>query len=68
MEPNDYGTEEITLPDIPQANPSPEDLRRDAARPGAAEQDLDDERGAGEVYAAPWGAGETAAQWASRSA
>jgi len=30
VEPNDYGTEEITLPDIPQANPSPEDLRRDA--------------------------------------
>ncbi len=30
VEPNDYGTEEITLPDIPQANPSPGDLRRDA--------------------------------------
>lgn len=27
----DYGTEEITLPDIPQANPTREDLRRDAA-------------------------------------
>jgi hypothetical protein len=27
---NDYGTEEITLPDIPQANPSREDLKRDA--------------------------------------
>jgi len=27
---NDYGTEEITLPDIPQANPSREDLNRDA--------------------------------------
>jgi murein DD-endopeptidase MepM/ murein hydrolase activator NlpD len=26
----DYGTEEITLPDIPQANPSAADLRRDA--------------------------------------
>ena len=26
----DYGTEEITLPDIPQANPSPADLKRDA--------------------------------------
>jgi murein DD-endopeptidase MepM/ murein hydrolase activator NlpD len=26
----DYGLEEITLPDIPQANPSPSDLRRDA--------------------------------------
>jgi murein DD-endopeptidase MepM/ murein hydrolase activator NlpD len=26
----DYGTEEITLPDIPQANPTREDLRRDA--------------------------------------
>jgi murein DD-endopeptidase MepM/ murein hydrolase activator NlpD len=26
----DYGTEEITLPDIPQANPSASDLRRDA--------------------------------------
>jgi len=26
----DYGTEEVTLPDIPQANPSAEDLRRDA--------------------------------------
>jgi murein DD-endopeptidase MepM/ murein hydrolase activator NlpD len=24
----DYGTEEVTLPDIPQANPSPEDLKR----------------------------------------
>ncbi|MGD0788226.1 MAG: M23 family metallopeptidase [Terracidiphilus sp.] len=30
VEPNDYGTEEVTLPDIPQANPSREDLRRDA--------------------------------------
>ena len=30
VEPNDYGTEEGTLPDIPQANPSREDLRRDA--------------------------------------
>jgi murein DD-endopeptidase MepM/ murein hydrolase activator NlpD len=26
----DYGTEEITLPDIPQANPSVSDMRRDA--------------------------------------
>ena len=26
----DYGTEEITLPDIPQANPSASDLKRDA--------------------------------------
>jgi hypothetical protein len=26
----DYGTEEITLPDIPQANPSAKDLKRDA--------------------------------------
>jgi murein DD-endopeptidase MepM/ murein hydrolase activator NlpD len=26
----DYGTEEITLPDIPQANPSATDLKRDA--------------------------------------
>src|SRR5258708_11032261 len=26
----DYGTEEITLPDIPQANPSAKDLQRDA--------------------------------------
>ena len=25
-----YGTEEVTLPDIPQANPSPEDLKRDS--------------------------------------
>jgi hypothetical protein len=31
VEPNDYGTEEITLPDIPQANPSREDLKRDAS-------------------------------------
>ena len=30
VEPNDYGTEEITLPDIPQANPTREDLKRDA--------------------------------------
>jgi murein DD-endopeptidase MepM/ murein hydrolase activator NlpD len=30
VEPFDYGTEEITLPDIPQANPSPSDLKRDA--------------------------------------
>jgi murein DD-endopeptidase MepM/ murein hydrolase activator NlpD len=30
VEPNEYGTEEITLPDIPQANPSPGDLQRDA--------------------------------------
>jgi len=30
VEANDYGTEEITLPDIPQANPSREDLKRDA--------------------------------------
>jgi len=30
VEANDYGTEEITLPDIPQANPSRDDLRRDA--------------------------------------
>jgi murein DD-endopeptidase MepM/ murein hydrolase activator NlpD len=28
VEPFDYGTEEIELPDIPQANPSPEDLKR----------------------------------------
>ena len=28
--PRDYGTQEITLPDIPQANPSPSDLKRDA--------------------------------------
>src|SRR5258708_37322901 len=27
----DYGTEEITLPDIPQANPSPADWKRDAS-------------------------------------
>ncbi|MGB2677770.1 MAG: M23 family metallopeptidase [Candidatus Acidiferrum sp.] len=31
VEPNDYGTEEITLPDIPQANPSRADLKRDAS-------------------------------------
>jgi len=30
VEPNDYGTEEIILPDIPQANPAPGDLQRDA--------------------------------------
>ena len=30
VEPYDYGTEEITLPDIPQGNPSREDLKRDA--------------------------------------
>ncbi|MGA2216911.1 MAG: M23 family metallopeptidase [Terracidiphilus sp.] len=30
VEPNDYGTEEITLPDIPQAHPSPADLKNDA--------------------------------------
>ena len=30
VEPNDYGTEEITLPDIPQAHPTPADLKRDA--------------------------------------
>jgi len=30
VEPFDYGTEEITLPDIPQANPSAKDLKRDA--------------------------------------
>jgi len=30
VEAYDYGTEEITLPDIPQANPSNEDLKRDA--------------------------------------
>ena len=34
VEPFEYGTEEITLPDIPQANPSPEDLKRDS-REGA---------------------------------
>ena len=28
--PSDYGTESIDLPDIPQANPSPEDLKRDS--------------------------------------
>jgi murein DD-endopeptidase MepM/ murein hydrolase activator NlpD len=28
VEVNDYGTEEITLPDIPQANPTREDLKR----------------------------------------
>jgi murein DD-endopeptidase MepM/ murein hydrolase activator NlpD len=31
VEPNEYGTEEVTLPDIPQANPSREDLKRDAS-------------------------------------
>src|SRR5271157_6166815 len=30
VEPYEYGTEEINLPDIPQANPSPEDLKRDS--------------------------------------
>jgi murein DD-endopeptidase MepM/ murein hydrolase activator NlpD len=30
VEATDYGTEEIALPDIPQANPSRDDLRRDA--------------------------------------
>jgi hypothetical protein len=30
VEPYEYGTEEIDLPDIPQANPSPEDLKRDS--------------------------------------
>ena len=30
VELHDYGTEEIELPDIPQAHPSPVDLRRDA--------------------------------------
>lgn len=29
VEAHDYGTEEITLPDIPQANPSQQDLKRD---------------------------------------
>jgi Peptidase family M23 len=28
VEPFDYGTEEVQLPDIPQAHPSPEDIRR----------------------------------------
>jgi murein DD-endopeptidase MepM/ murein hydrolase activator NlpD len=30
VEATDYGTEEVTLPDIPQANPSAADLQRDA--------------------------------------
>lgn len=30
VETTDYGTEDVTLPDIPQANPSPADLERDA--------------------------------------
>jgi len=30
VEPYEYGTEEIDLPDIPQAHPSPEDLKRDS--------------------------------------
>ncbi|MGB7624690.1 MAG: M23 family metallopeptidase [Terriglobia bacterium] len=30
VEPYEYGTEEINLPDIPQANPSPEDLKRNS--------------------------------------
>ncbi|HLW80214.1 MAG TPA: hypothetical protein VKU44_11515, partial [Terriglobia bacterium] len=30
VEPFDYGIEEVSLPDIPQANPSAEDLKRDA--------------------------------------
>jgi hypothetical protein len=29
VEEHDYGSEDVTLPDIPQANPSPENLRRD---------------------------------------
>jgi murein DD-endopeptidase MepM/ murein hydrolase activator NlpD len=29
--PRDYGTEEVELPDIPQAHPSPADLKRDAS-------------------------------------
>jgi murein DD-endopeptidase MepM/ murein hydrolase activator NlpD len=31
-------------------------------RPGAAEQGLEAQRGAGEIHAAPWGAGQTAAR------
>jgi murein DD-endopeptidase MepM/ murein hydrolase activator NlpD len=31
VEANDYGSEEVTLPDIPQANPTSADLKRDAA-------------------------------------
>ena len=31
VEAYDYGTEEITLPDIPQANPSPQNLKQDEA-------------------------------------
>ena len=30
VEPYDYGTEEIELPDIPQAHPSPQDLKHDS--------------------------------------
>src|ERR1017187_6857569 len=30
VEANEYGTEEIDLPDIPQAHPSPGDLKRDS--------------------------------------
>ena len=30
VEPYEYGTEAIDLPDIPQANPSPKDLKRDS--------------------------------------
>src|ERR1700687_4585224 len=30
VEPFDYGTEDINLPDIPQAHPSAEDLKRDS--------------------------------------
>ena len=38
VEPNDYGTEEVTLPDIPQANPSREDLRRNAVLFGGVDE------------------------------
>jgi hypothetical protein len=58
--PGDYGTESIDLPNIPQANPSPEDLKRDS-RDGVLLSELWS-RGIAEVRAARWGAGQPAAQ------
>ena len=59
--PSDYGTESIDLPDIPQANPSPEDLKRDS-RDGVLLSKVWSQGGTAEVRAAPRGAGQPAAE------
>ena len=62
VEPYPYGTEEIDLGDIPQANPSPKDLMRNKRERKLLDKVWRRKEGPAMFDAAPWEAGQPAAR------